>query len=53
MSRVTVSRWQAGKEKGGTNGCIPYTHIQKLYSLAEKMGVDLEPADFIPPADAA
>lgn len=53
LSRVTVSRWQAEKEKGGTNGNIPYAHIQKLYSLAAKKGVELDPADFMPTANTA
>lgn len=48
LSRVTVSRWQTGKDKGGTNGNIPYTHIPKLYSLAKKNGVSLVEADFFP-----
>lgn len=42
--------WQAPRERGGTNGTIPYRHIPKLMALAEKSGVELEPSDFIPQA---
>lgn len=40
--------WQASRERGGTDGLVPYRHIPKLLELAAKRGVPLSPADFIP-----
>ena len=45
--------WQAPRERGGTNGLVPYRHVQKLLNLAKEKGVDLSPGDFIPEANAA
>lgn len=45
--------WQAPRERGGTNGLVPYRHVQKLLDLAQEKGVDLAPGDFIPSSDDA
>jgi hypothetical protein len=45
--------WQAPRERGGTNGLVPYRHIQKLLDLAREKGVDLAPGDFIPSRNIA
>lgn len=48
IHRTRVSMWQASREKGGTNGLIPYRHIPAILEMARKKGVDIGPADFIP-----
>lgn len=53
VHRTRVSMWQAARERGGTNGLIPYRHVPRLLKLAEEQGVELEPGDFIPPRDTA
>jgi len=54
IHRTRVSMWQAPRERGGTNGMIPYRHIEKLLSMARQQGVNIGPEDFMPrPSDAA
>lgn len=56
LHRTRVSMWQAPRERGGTNGMVPYRHIHKLIEVARERGVSLAPVDFIPadvPGDAA
>lgn len=53
VHRTRVSMWQAPREKGGTNGLIPYRHVPKLLEFAKSRGVDLKPGDFMPTADTA
>ncbi|MDK3016521.1 hypothetical protein [Pseudodonghicola flavimaris] len=53
IHRTRVSMWQAPRERGGTNGLIPYRHVQKLLDLANEKGVELAPGDFIPSSDDA
>ncbi|ANB33246.1 hypothetical protein A6024_03600 [Rhodovulum sulfidophilum] len=48
IHRTRVSMWQASRERGGTDGLVPYRHIPKLLELAAERGVPLSPADFIP-----
>lgn len=48
IHRTRVSMWQAPRSRGGTNGLVPYRHIQKLMEFAQQKGVSLSPADFIP-----
>lgn len=45
--------WQAPRERGGTNGLIPYRHVPKLMELAKSKGVEIDAADFFPPTTAA
>ncbi|APZ51249.1 hypothetical protein [Salipiger abyssi] len=45
--------WQAPRERGGTNGLIPYRHVPRLMEVARENGVELTPADFMPPVDGA
>ena len=44
--------WQAPREKGGTNGMVPYRHIEKLMVMARDRAVTLRPENFIPVLDA-
>ncbi|WP_416551684.1 carph-isopro domain-containing protein [Phaeobacter sp. JH203A] len=53
VHRTRVSMWKAPRERGGTNGLIPYRHVPRLLEFAKERGVELEPGDFIPPADDA
>lgn len=55
LHRTRVSMWQAPREKGGTNGMIPYRHIGKLMKMAQDRDIKLGPADFLQlsPSDAA
>ncbi|GGC60397.1 hypothetical protein [Chelatococcus reniformis] len=46
-------RWQYAKAKGGTGGVIPQRHHRRLLSFAAKVGVALQPEDFLPPAEVA
>lgn len=50
VHRTRVSMWQAPRERGGTNGMIPYKHIRKIMEMARGLDVDLRPEDFIPPS---
>jgi len=48
-----VYRWTYPPERGGTGGVIPTRHHQELLRRARQRGIDLQPADFFDPADAA
>ncbi|WP_089846970.1 hypothetical protein [Salipiger marinus] len=53
IHRTRVSMWQAPRERGGTNGLVPYRHVPRLMELAREKGVKLAPADFMPPLEGA
>ncbi|EEX17024.1 conserved hypothetical protein [Citreicella sp. SE45] len=53
IHRTRVSMWQAPRDRGGTNGHVPYRHVARLMELARERGVELGPADFMPPIDGA
>ncbi|UOA14494.1 hypothetical protein [Sulfitobacter dubius] len=56
IHRTRVSMWQAPRERGGTNGMIPYRHIEKIMEMARAQNVSLGPESFMPvtaPEDAA
>lgn len=48
IHRTRVSKWQAARKQGGTNGMVPYKHIPKLLQFAESQGIGLSAADFFP-----
>jgi hypothetical protein len=41
-----VYRWMSPREKGGTDGVIPYSDATKLLAYAQQNGIALSPADF-------
>lgn len=41
-------RWRAARERGGTGGVIPQRHHLVLLQYAQRHGIDLSPADFLP-----
>ena len=52
-----VYRWTYGRDKGGSDGCVPTRHQAQLLKGARERGVDLRPEDFFEaaaqPASAA
>lgn len=46
-------RWQYPKARGGTGGLIPQRHHRRLLDFAAKVGVALQPDDFLPRAEPA
>ncbi|MGP9819229.1 hypothetical protein ACTZWW_04370 [Salinarimonas sp. NSM] len=48
-----VYRWTYPVARGGTGGVIPARHQAKLLTTARERGIELEPADFFPRAEAA
>lgn len=53
VKHSTVLRWRMPKAKGGTGGVIPHWHLHKLMAEAERRGVALDPAEFVPSRPAA
>lgn len=51
VHRTRVSMWKVSREKGGTNGLIPYKHVNKLLKFAKEQGVPLRRSDFFPHTD--
>ena len=48
--RTRVYRWTQPKERHGTGGLIPQSHITKLLAAAKERGIRLDGNDFLPPA---
>ena len=44
----TVMKWRMPKPQG-TGGVIPHWHHDAILAAAEAKGIELEPADFLPP----
>jgi hypothetical protein len=51
LHRTRVSKWQAPRSAGGTDGAIPMKHIQDLIEMGRDIGVELTAEDFIPQRD--
>lgn len=49
VTRVRVSNWKRPKSVGGTGGRVPQSHHVKLLAAAERLGIELTAADFLPP----
>lgn len=45
-SANAIYKWTYPKDRGGTGGVIPGDHVPALISLAQKLDVELELADF-------
>lgn len=43
-------RWQASRQKGGTDGVIPQRHHRKLLDYARSQGIALAAEEFLPAA---
>lgn len=48
-----IHRWTYPKERGGTDGRIPQPCQGALLKAAREQGIDLTPADFFEPSEAA
>lgn len=46
-------RWTYAREKGGTGGLIPQRHHPALLQMARGLGIQLDPADFLPKSEVA
>ena len=44
-------RWQASRQKGGTDGLIPQRHHRKLLDYARARGIALTAEEFLPAAE--
>lgn len=42
-------RWQHPRDKGGTDGLIPFKYHSALLGYAANKGIELSPGDFLPP----
>lgn len=51
--RTRVYRWTQPKEKGGTDGLIPFKHVPTLIAAGRERGVKLSADDFLPQPEQA
>lgn len=45
-----VYRWMYPRERGGSDGYIPYEEAEKILAEARRMGLPITPVDFFRPA---
>jgi len=48
VHRTRVSNWRRPREKGGTNGVIPFKHVPRLLAYAREHELQVCADDFLP-----
>jgi hypothetical protein len=53
VHRTRAYKWQMPKEKGGTGGRIPQSHIPTILAYAREQGIELTAEECLQVAEAA